>query len=324
MIADQNNQLKLSGFVKMLIIYRCLLAVILCLCSMISFASETMVDHKFSFNFSPFPRPHDTRVLIDSYHPTIFQNKSIDRIDTGIIDILQQDGFNVDYLQQPLTDVTLTEQINVLIMIGMKSRRTGAISDEEILKLKRWLIEGGSLLLVVGHYPNGEGAVDLMKALGVEYFNGYANYSGLPGEKQDALCSHFTLSRENHLLSRHPVLDTDSPVTLPVKQVKYLCGGAVFRKQEDVILALPKGTNIYYRNAVTRRLELKDTGGSYAGMIGFQYGKGRVVIAADQGIFRNLIKTFDGKLVYVTINDPETDNAALYVNIMRWLAGLSD
>jgi len=307
----------------MLITYRLLLSVMLLSICMISSARYTTIDTEFSFVFTPLPRPHGSTVLIDSYHSTIFRNKLPGKVDTGIIDILQKDGFKANFLLQPLMENSLTKGTNIFAIIGMRNRRTRALSENEIVALKRWINGGGSLLLVVGHYPNGEGAIGLMKALGVEYLNGYANYPGLPGEKQDELCSHFTMSRENNLLTSHPVVAKSNPVMLPVNRVKYLCGGAVYRKPEDVILDMPAGTNIYYRNEDNGHLELRESSGQQsAGMIGFQYGKGRVAVAADQGIFRNLIKIFDGKRVYVTMNDPQADNAALFVNTMRWLAGI--
>ena len=307
----------------MLITYRLLLSVMLLSICMISSARHTTIDTEFSFVFTPLARPHGSTVLIDSYHSTIYRNKSPGNVDTGIIDILQQDGFIADILHQPLMENSLTKNINILAIIGMRNSQTRALSKNEIVALKRWINDGGSLLLVVGHFPNGEGAIGLMKALGVEYHNGYANYPGLPGEKQDQLCSHFTMSRENNLLTSNPVLALDNPAMLPVNRVKYLCGGAVYRKPGDVILDMPAGTNIYYRNKHNGDLEMRESSGQpLAGMIGFSYGKGRIVVAADQGIFRNLIKVFDGKRVYVTINDPQADNAALFVNTMRWLAGI--
>ena len=319
----RNTQLKPSGNNKMLITYRLLLSVVLTSVCIISSARQTIIDTEFSFVFTPFPHPHGSTVLIDSYHPSIFHNKSPGKVDTGIIDILQKDGFKANFLLQPLMENSLTTGTNIFAIIGMRNKRTRVLSENEIVALKRWINGGGSLLLVVGHYPNGEGAIELMKALGVEYLNGYANYPGLPGEKQDELCSHFAMSRENNLLTSHPVVAKNNPVMLPVNRVKFLCGGAVFRKPEDVILDMPAGTNIYYHNEDNGNLVLSEgSGQQLAGMIGFKYGKGRVVVAADQGIFRNLIKIFDSKRGYVTMNDPQADNAALFVNTMRWLAGL--
>ena len=67
---------------------------------------------------------------------------------------------------------------------------------------------------------------------------------------------------------------------------------------------------------------MEETSADYAGMIGFRYGSGRGIICTDQGIFRSLNIFIDGEKIAVTIHDPETDNAGLLVNTIRWLTKL--
>lgn len=110
---------------------------------------------------------------------------------------------------------------------------------------------------------------------------------------------------------------------LPIHTVHFLCGSALSREPQDVVLAFPPATTMYFRNKTTGKLEERNTEASLAGMLGFDYGNGRVVIASDQGIFRHLIKSFDGAPLKVSMNHPENQNAALFVNTVRWLARLN-
>jgi hypothetical protein len=60
----------------------------------------------------------------------------------------------------------------------------------------------------------------------------------------------------------------------------------------------------------------------YSGMIGFEFGRGRVIVCTDQGIFRSLDLLIDNEKIPVTIHDPECDNAELFLNCIRWLGKL--
>ncbi len=92
----------------------------------------------------------------------------------------------------------------------------------------------------------------------------------------------------------------------------------MFRNPEDEILSFPNNT-INYSHSSSGRMTIKEYSDSYAGMIGFEYGAGRVIIATDQGMFRSLDLLLGDEKIPVTIHDPECENAALFVNCVRWL-----
>lgn len=288
------------------------------------------IDREFSYQFETLKEGHNTRVLIDAYHPTIYRGSDHSKHDLGIIDILKQDNFNVAFLNEPLTTATLDNSTDILIIAGMQGRSFTpnipgnglSLTNNEINALLQWLYSGGSLLLIVGHFPNGQGAIPLMDRLGVHYRNGYAHYPGLYGEKAGGICSHFTMTHTNGLLTKHPIISR-SPRNLKINTIHFLCGTAIFRNPSDAVLALPRGTFIYYADTATGSLRPRERGNSYAGMLAFNFGKGRVAVASDRGIFRHLIKTFNGSKYQVTMNNPENQNAALFVNTIRWLSRLN-
>jgi hypothetical protein len=175
----------------------------------------------------------------------------------------------------------------------------------------------------MSHFPSGSGGKPLLEAFSVKFRDGYAFHPDHPGLTPTTLCSWFTMTQENGLIRpAHPLLSQVKDLKLQVKKVKWLCGAAVFRNPEDVILAYPSNTVLYTPEVDRDKRTFAETSSQYAGMIGFEYGKGRVVVCADQGQFRNNLFKDKDRTVYVTITDPEADNAALLVNTMRWLAHL--
>ena len=119
----------------------------------------------------------------------------------------------------------------------------------------------------------------------------------------------------------HPVFTSSIDKKTMPTSVRFYCGAAVFRNPEDEILTFPNNT-VNYTKATTSKFRMEEASDDYAGMIGFQYGNGRVIICTDQGIFRSLDLFIDDEKIAVTIYDTETDNAGLFVNVLRWLTKL--
>jgi hypothetical protein len=96
------------------------------------------------------------------------------------------------------------------------------------------------------------------------------------------------MTQENGMIDgAHPLLSNEKDTTLQVTKVRWLCGATVFRNPEDVILSYPANTVLYTPEVGRDKRSFAETSSQYAAMIGFEYGKGRVVVYADQGQFRN-------------------------------------
>ncbi|QTD57303.1 DUF4350 domain-containing protein [Parasphingorhabdus cellanae] len=291
--------------------------------------TDAIEDSEFVHNFNPLQNQHKTRVLIDRYHNTIYSKSREASGARAMLDILQKDGFKISYADQPLDSVL--DETEILIVHGLPNNKVklpsgenlwqSPLSAKEVEAIVRWIDGGGSLFLTLSHFPNGSGARPLLDALGVKFADGYIWHESAPSfnDPDAGRCSHFFgMSPVQGLVnSNHPALIEG----LPVNRVDYLCGAAIFRKQEDVILRFPKGSQNHAQGTVSPDSHsFFEESDNYAGLIGFNYGKGRVVASGDQGMFRNFIFTFDTKeKVYVTISNPENDNANLFVNLMRWL-----
>jgi putative intracellular protease/amidase len=291
---------------------------------------DAEVDLEYHHNFMPLDEAHDSRVLIDRFHKTIY---TTDEGETGaeiMLDIMNRDGFAVTYADSAL-DAPSLEKADVLIIHGLPNNEVALenggvfwqspLSNDEIDAIVRWVDAGGGLYLSLSHFPNGSGALPLLEAFAVKFRDGYLYSKEYPSftDAKNGRCSHyFGMSRNDGTLNgQHPIVKYG----LPVETVDYLCGAAIFRAQEDAVLPFPKGSENHLDGRFDPDTSVFETSDAYAGMIGFDFGKGKVVVAADQGMFRDFVFTFNnGERVYVTITSPDNDNANLFVNMMRWLS----
>ncbi|WP_428407520.1 hypothetical protein [Hyphococcus sp.] len=289
--------------------------------------AEADIDYRHDFPL--LKKQHGTRVLIDRFHETIYQEEGFATGAHVMLEIMGRDGFSVAYADAALSAATL-EDSDVLIIHGLPNEKSelpnGAVfwksplSGEEIEAIVRFVDNGGGLYLSLSHFPNGSGAAPLLEAFAVKFRDGYVYSEEYPSfnDPEDGRCSHyFGMSREDGTLNpEHPLIENG----LKVEKVDYLCGAAIFREPEDAVLSFPPGTANHFHGKASEG-DVYETSDHYAGMIAFDYGKGKVVVSGDQGMFRDFIFTFDtGERVYVTITSPDNDNANLFVNMMRWLS----
>ncbi|WP_394693891.1 hypothetical protein [Hyphobacterium sp.] len=286
---------------------------------------EATVDVDYQPEFPALDNGHNTTVLIDRYHDTIYRIDGIASGTSTLLEILAADGFQTAYLDQAISAERLAES-DVLFIHGLPNEEVqlpnggtfwrSPLAAGEIDSVVRWVDGGGGLFLSLSHFPNGSGALPLLEAFSVRFRDGYIYSDSYPSftDPVNGHCSHyFGLSSQDHTLNTdHPLLQDG----LPVSRVDLHCGAGVFREAEDVVLGFPAGSINYDATG-----QISETSDFYAGMIAFNYGAGRVVIATDQGLFRDFIFEFDsGDQVFVTITGPENDNANLFVNTVRWLS----
>lgn len=296
---------------------------------------EAEFDTIFKYQFASLKSTHQKKILIDQSHNTIYSLSYGKETAREMLRIMNEDGFELHFTKQLLDSINLIQvQPDLLILHGMPNNKIlvgkgdkkeviykSPLLDAEVIDIAKYVHKGGSLLLFLSHFPGGSGALPLLEAFRVKFRDGYAYQSNSPGHN-GGLCSHFIMTEENGMInSKHPVLATRlSEETLP-KTIKFLCGAAVFRDPADVILPFPSNT-INYTPTRDGSPDIEEFSNSYAGMIGFNFGAGRVIICTDQGIFRSLDLLLDGKKIPVTIHDPESDNAGLFLNSIRWLTKL--
>ncbi|WP_420577571.1 hypothetical protein [Ekhidna sp.] len=295
---------------------------------------EAEIDTSFNYEFTPVNFEHNKVILVDMGHNTIYSSPSGRITSREMFRILDQDGFDVQFTQSQLDSAYLQSvRPDLLLLHGMPNDAIKLANDErteylyisplrteEVESIAKYVFNGGGLLVFLSHFPGGSGALPLMEAFGVKFRDGYSNQVDYH-TSDGGICGHFLMDEKNRMLNkRHPVFTSSLDSTTLPKKVRFYCGAAVFRNPADVILPFPQGT---INSTPTDGIDfIEETSSSYAGMIGFDYGKGRVVVCTDQGIFRSLDLLIKGERVAVTIHDPKADNAGLLINVIRWLTKL--
>lgn len=296
---------------------------------------EAEFDTAFIFDFPSLGGTHQKRVLIDQGHNTIYSQPYGKETAREMLRIMEADGFALAFSNQDLDSAKLKKhQPDLLIIHGMPNDKIkledsdysevlykSPLKDNEVEGIAKYVFQGGSLMLFLSHFPGGSGALPLLEAFGVKFRDGYAYHPFSPGHNCGD-CSHFIMTKKNEMMKMdHPVLANAKSEALLPDTVKFLCGAAVFRNPEDVILGFPNNS-FNFTPTADRRMDLEEQSDHYAGMIGFEYGKGRVIVCTDQGIFRSLDLLIDDEKIPVTIHDPACDNAELWLNSLRWLTQL--
>lgn len=296
---------------------------------------EAEFDTAFHFQFKSLKGMHFKKILIDQSHNTIYSEPNGKETAREMLRIMEEDGFDIRFTDQPLDSANINAiKPDMLVIHGMPNNviklGTGdkkevlyksPLSDDEVTDITKYVYNGGSLFLFLSHFPGGSGALPLLEAFSIKFRDGYAYHPNFPGHNC-GLCSHFLMTPKNGMINvQHPVLATRLSDGILPDTIKFLCGAAVFRNPEDNILPFP-GNTVNFTPTHDGSIDIEESSDSYAGMIGFNFGEGRVVVCTDQGIFRSLDLFIGGEKIPVTIHDPECDNADLFLNSIRWLTKL--
>jgi len=293
---------------------------------------EAEFDTIYNFKFKPLNVINNIKVLIDQSHNTIYSLPYGKETAREMLRIIAADGFDIQFTNKSLDSTNLHEdKLGILILHGMPNEKIvlndgekeellykSPLKDDEVLGIAKYVYNGGSLFLFLSHFPGGSGALSLLEAFSIKFRDGYAYHPHSPGHNCGD-CSHFIMTQKNKMLNiNHPVFTTRISDDLLPDTIKFLCGAAIFRNPEDNILSFPNNT-INFTPTKDGSPDIEENSDSYAGMIGFEYGDGRIIVCTDQGIFRSLDLLIDGEKIPVTIHDPECDNAELLLNSIRWL-----
>ena len=117
--------------------------------------TDAIADTDYRHPFQALTQKHQTRVLIDRYHQTIYKTQDDSHGAHAMLDIMDRDGFTVSYTDKAL-DLAKADS-DILIIHGLPNDKitldSGAvfwkspIGDKELDSIVRWVAGGGSLFL---------------------------------------------------------------------------------------------------------------------------------------------------------------------------------
>lgn len=299
-------------------------------------AQEQVVDDDFKTTVSkPAYTNGGPTVSIDEAHDNFHTANGQYR---PFAELLKNDGYSV----KPLTGKFNPENlagIGVLVIANALPADTvnlakPAFTAEECNAVRKWVREGGSLLLIADHEPFGSAACQLASRFGVAMGKGWAF------ERTDSgvISTTLTFSREKGTLGSHPVIQGRS-ADEEIGSVRTFTGQS---------LGLPAGAAVLLllsqsaREAATQD-DLKDEkaaakdnsalqvgygshstpAGGRAQGVAMEYGKGRVVVLGEAGFLSaQMIRWPDGREMRFGMNVPGNDNKQFALNVMHWLSRL--
>lgn len=259
-----------------------------------------------------YPKNHP-RILFDeahnNFHTTTGRYKPF-------VELISQDGYQVVANKEKFSKTTL-EGYDVLVISNalgpVGQRSSAAFTAEECDAVRAWVQAGGALLLIADHAPMGAAAEILSNRFGVDMSKGYtgdpANY-----DKQAGGLSQLVFSRENKLLSEHPITSGRN-ASERINRILTFTGQS---------LRGPEGSVAILRLADTAVDKLPGDGKevSAAGRaqgVALKLGKGRVVVLAEAAMLTAQISAEGEKF---GMNVPGNDDRQFALNIMHWLSGL--
>ena len=261
------------------------------------------------------------RVLLDEAHNNFH---TVAGRYAPFVKIIRRDGFVVEPTRSRFSDATLATATILVIANAMADRNKGnwslptpsAFGRDEIDAVRRWVMSGGSLLLIADHMPFGGATADLASAFGVYMTNGFAT---------DGRCSadEFVFTRADGLSRSHPITRGRN-ATEHIDSVRTFTGQA-FRGDSSVrpllvlapetVLLLP--VEAWKFSDATPRMAAD---GMLQGAA-LTLGRGRVAVFGEAAMFSAQVSGAERRPM--GMNAPAAgQNPQFLLNVMHWLAGL--
>lgn len=248
------------------------------------------------------------RVLIDGAH------RNFHTIDEGYAPfaaLLRNDGYRVVANTHRFASVSL-DRADILVIANAvpPDGVASAFEPDEIDALKRWVCQGGSLLLVADHKPFAGAASSLAQAFGVNFRDEFAVFTGVRG--QDIFRKHAGLAE--HVITRGAGGDP------PVLAVRSFLGSAFEAPAAAPVFVLtPEFALMAVRlpDAKPDEPRMPAAGLLQGGTMNF--GRGRVAIMGEAAMFTSQLSGPDRKVIGFGAPGAH-ENAQFTLNLLHWLS----
>jgi hypothetical protein len=303
-------------------------ALLLCLTITAFAAAETKAQQVSDPDFKPpvekpaYAEGKGPVVLIDEAHFNF--HTASGRYQT-FADLLRRDGYVVQASKEKFTKESLKAG-KILVIANALSQRNAlnwnppidpSFTDEEIAAVRDWVNQGGSLLLIVDHFPMPATAGKLAEAFGVRIHNGYAvDPQAPPGP--------LVYKRDDKSLADHPITRGRSEKE-KIDSVATFTGSAFQVDRGEPLMTFLGAEAISYTPKAfgqrpdenTPRVSIK---GWHQGVV-LQSGKGRVAVFGEAAMFSAQLA--GPQKAPMGMNAPiAKQNPQFLLNVAHWLSGL--
>jgi hypothetical protein len=251
-------------------------------------------------------------------------------------DLARHDGFRVEPSRGPFSAETLAA-FDLLVISNARAPAAdpsaSAFAAAEEAALAEWVERGGSLLLIVDHPPLAAPSAGVAARFGVSIVPGHAKDAA---HGDPVLGGPFVLvfERAAGLLGDHEILAGREASEAVGRVVTF--GGAALRWANPPPAPVRAHARLLLFAPTARWVPLSsddgaDTGepiGEGAQAVAVDYGRGKVVIAAEAGVFSaqvlrgEAIRAQTGRdEVRIGMTRKDSDNRLFALNTLRWLGG---
>lgn len=233
----------------------------------------------------------------------------------NLSELLRRDGYLIRAWEAPFTRAAL-DTIDMLIVANAAARQNptldsspgSAFESVEIEAVRRWVEEGGALLLIADHQPYAGASADLAAVFGAEFHNGSAR------DSTRERGGNIMFRRSDGTLPAHAITNGSGPAERVDSVATFL--GQAFRAREEIepLLVLPQTTVLEEwiangEDAPQTMRRIPVGGWLQAGVR--EFGEGRVALFGEAWMFR-FLKAETGDM-------RGAQNAHFILNLMRWL-----
>lgn len=303
----------------------CLRTALLALIVCAPLSAQQVPDSAFAppIALPAFARGAGPVVLIDGAHNNFH---TADRGFLPFAELLRRDGFVVTGSTVPFSATSLAGVQLLVIANPLHASNTSgnwilpnpsAFTDAEIVAVRQWVEQGGSLLLIADHMPFPGAAGALAAAFGASFPNGFAMDSAT------ADGGNFSFRRTDGSLGAHPIVEGRSAAER-IDSVRSFTGNAFSWPGATPLLTLGPGTAVFLPDTAWQfsdRTPRISGRGLLQGAVR-QVGLGRVALFGEAAMFTAQLA--GPNRLRVGMNAPGAPwNATFVLNVVRWLAGVN-
>lgn len=248
--------------------------------------------------------------------------------------VLMSDGYTVMANKKALTYAHLKQADILVIANALDEGRSDwtppfldAFGTQEIQAIKKWVNEGGSLLLVVDHTPFPKASESLWRAFGFEFSHGHvanASFKVVDG----SLAQHAITTLAPNVLNQTSYNTSDSSEESEANSSAYFSqirtfGGSAFRTPQNAVSLLKLGAGTqslvpeipFQISSKTPRVSMQ--GWSQGAVL--EIDEGRVAVFSEAMMFTSQVYVPTGEKMGLVSKGAE-HNEAFLLNVMHWLS----
>lgn len=270
------------------------------------------VDKKYSYTASSpaYPAKDGPAVYIDEAHHNAHTMSTSYK---PFSDVLRSDGYNIFPFKESFS-ISSLEKVQILVIVNALNEKNvgnqalpnySAFTKDEIIAVKNWVENGGSLFLVADHMPFPGAASDLAAEFGFILTNSFAMRSKYRGR--------ITYSIADKTLHSY------TPITNQIDSIHSYFGSAFQApKEAHNIFSIPGNFKIYLTERPWRfpkSIPIISSENLSQGAV-LEYGKGKVAMFSEGAMFTAQYIVFDK----AGINSPKAKyNTQFLLNLTHWL-----